>query len=135
VILDIMLCNGAGIAIGMKICSLLEMRQYKWESIKSIQGTTKKLKRAVLQFTPESWTPVRWLDPSCSYMRFLAICQLVVFWQIAELNTFFIKHIFETPPAHKIVLFRLGLLSIIVAPSLRQYYVFVTDTRCKRVVS
>lgn len=87
--------------------------------IRTIHGTTGKLKRAVLQFTPESWTPVRWLDPCCSYMRFLAVCQLVIFWQIAELNTFFIKHIFETPPAHNINLCRLALLSLIVAPSLR----------------
>ncbi|CAG7835433.1 unnamed protein product [Allacma fusca] len=133
IVLDIFLCNGIGIWVGMKLCKLLEMREYKWESIKTIQGTTKKLKRAVLQFTPESWTPVRWLDPTVSYMRLVAVCQLVVFWQIAELNTFFIKHIFETPPAHKIVLYRLGLLSLIVAPSLRQYYVYVTDARCKRV--
>jgi len=133
IILDVIICNGGGIWVGMKICRLLEMREYKWESIKSLQGAKKKLKRAVLQFTPESWTPVRWLDPNCSYMRFFAVCQLVVFWQIAELNTFFIKHIFETPPAHRIVLFRLAILSLIVAPSLRQYYIYVTDTRCKRV--
>jgi len=132
-ILDILICNGIGIWVGMRICKLLEMREYKWESFKSIQGTTKKLKRAVLQFTPESWTPVRWLDPCCSYMRFIAVCQLVIFWQITELNTFFIKHIFETPPAHKIVLYRLAIISLIVAPSLRQYYVYVTDVRCARV--
>ena len=92
---------------------------FNYTLFRTIQGAKKKLKRAVLQFTPESWTPVRWLDPCCSYMRFFAVCQLVVFWQIAELNTFFIKHIFETPPAHNIVLFRLGILSLIVAPSLR----------------
>ena len=34
IILDIFLCNGLGIWIGMKICKLLEMREYKWESIK-----------------------------------------------------------------------------------------------------
>lgn len=87
--------------------------------LRAIKGAKKKLKRAVLQFTPESWMPVRWLDPNCSYMRFFAVCQLVVFWQIAELDTFFIKHIFEMPPAHKIVLYRLGILSLIVAPAIR----------------
>ncbi|CAL8143590.1 unnamed protein product [Orchesella dallaii] len=133
IILDVLVCNGLGIWVGLKICKLLEMREYKWNSIKTIHGTTGKLKRAVLQFTPETWTPVRWLDPCCTYMRFLAVCQLVIFWQIAELNTFFIKHIFETPPAHNINLCRLALLSLIVAPSLRQYYVYVTDARCKRV--
>ncbi|XP_069189822.1 phosphatidylserine synthase isoform X2 [Procambarus clarkii] len=71
VILDVLLCNGFGIWCGMQICHLMEMRYYNWESIKDIQTTTGKLKRAVLQFTPESWTAMRWqyysyvTDPRC----------------------------------------------------------------------
>lgn len=33
-LLDVILCNGVGIYIGMQICRFMEMRQYKWESIK-----------------------------------------------------------------------------------------------------
>ncbi|GAB6019486.1 hypothetical protein CHUAL_001064 [Chamberlinius hualienensis] len=132
-LLDIILCNGLGIFCGMFICNKLEMRAYNWESIKDIQSTTGKIRRAVLQFTPSSWTHVRWLDPTCSYMRFLAICELVIMWQISELNTFFLKHIFEIPPSHPLCVGRIILVGVIVAPSLRQFYVYVTDTRCKRV--
>ena len=88
-------------------------------SLRDIHTATGKIKRAVLQFTPSSWTPVRWLDPNCTYMRFVAICQLVLFWQVSELNTFFLKHIFEMPPSHPIVVARLFLVGIIVAPSVR----------------
>nr|CAG4647871.1 EOG090X05CZ [Moina brachiata]SVE92985.1 EOG090X05CZ [Moina brachiata] len=133
IILDIVLCNGLGIWVGMKLCQYLEMREYKWESIKDIQSASGKLKRAVLQFTPESWTHVRWLDPHSSYMRFLAVAQLILFWQITELNTFFLKHIFELPPSHMLNLWRLLVIGLIVAPSLRQYYTYVTDARCTRV--
>lgn len=119
IILDILLCNGLGIWVGMKLCHYLEMREYKWESIKELHSTSDKIKRAVLQFTPESWTHVRWLDPHSSYMRFLAVCQLVVFWQITELNTFFLKHIFELPPSHMLNLWRLVVVGLIVAPSVR----------------
>nr|CAG4636979.1 EOG090X05CZ [Ceriodaphnia reticulata]SVE72908.1 EOG090X05CZ [Ceriodaphnia reticulata] len=133
IILDILLCNGLGIWVGMKLCHYLEMREYKWESIKELHSTSDKIKRAVLQFTPESWTHVRWLDPHSSYMRFLAVCQLVVFWQITELNTFFLKHIFELPPSHMLNLWRLVVVGLIVAPSVRQYYTYVTDARCTRV--
>lgn len=119
IILDILLCNGLGIWVGMKLCHYLEMREYKWESIKDIPTTSDKIKRAVLQFTPESWTHVRWLDPHSSYMRFLAVCQLVLFWQITELNTFFLKHIFELPPNHMLNLWRLVVIGLIVAPSVR----------------
>ncbi|XP_034827660.1 phosphatidylserine synthase [Maniola hyperantus] len=133
VILDVLVCNGLGIWVGLKICKVLEMREYKWVSIRDISSTTGKIKRAILQFTPVHWTPVRWLDPTCTYMRFFALGQLVVFWQISELNTFFLKHIFEMPPSHPLVIARLCLIGVIVAPSVRQYYTYVTDPRCKRV--
>ncbi|XP_077288903.1 phosphatidylserine synthase 1 homolog l(3)77CDf isoform X2 [Arctopsyche grandis] len=133
IILDVLICNGLGIWCGLAICKALEMREYKWVSIRDISSTSGKIKRAMLQFTPLSWAPVRWLDPTCTYMRFLALCQLVVFWQLSELNTFFLKHIFEMPPSHPLVVGRLCLIGVIVAPSVRQYYIYVTDPRCKRV--
>lgn len=86
---------------------------------RDIQTTTGKLKRAVLQFTPESWTAMRWLDPACSYMRFLAVSQLVIFWQLSELNTFFLKHIFQMPPSHPLVFIRIFLLGAMSAPTIR----------------
>ncbi|CAN7998923.1 unnamed protein product [Ixodes hexagonus] len=132
-VLDVLLCNGLGIFFGMLICDKLEMRSYKWESIKDIQTTTGKIRRAALQFTPASWTHVRWMDPNCTYMRFLAVTELVIFWQVTELNTFFLKHIFEVPADHPLSVARLMLIGIIVAPTLRQYYSYVTDTRCRRV--
>ena len=134
-ILDVLICNGAGIWLGMYICRKLEMRKYQWESIKNISSTKGKIKRAVLQFTPESWTSMKWLDPSCTYIRYLAVTQLVIYWQITELNTFFLKHIFEIPPGHPLSIGRLAIIALIVAPSLRQYYVYVVDARCKRVGS
>lgn len=133
ILLDILLCNGLGIWIGLKVCKVLEMREYKWVGLRGISSTTGKIKRAVLQFTPESWTAVRWMDPKCTYMRFFAVCQLVIFWQVTELNTFFLKHIFEMPPSHPIVIVRLILVGLFTAPSVRQYYIYATDTTCKRM--
>ena len=62
-ILDVVLCNGFGIFIGMRLCNLLEMREYDWESIKYINTASGKVKRALLQFTPMSWHRVQWFDP------------------------------------------------------------------------
>lgn len=98
------------------VCSIYSIVFFIFRDIRS---TTGKLKRAVLQFTPVSWTHVRWLDPNSTYMRFFAVCQMVIFWQISELNTFFLKHIFEMPPSHPIVVGRLLFLGIMVAPSAR----------------
>ena len=32
-ILDVIICNGIGIWVGLKICKLMEMREFKWVSI------------------------------------------------------------------------------------------------------
>ncbi|KAJ8321797.1 hypothetical protein KUTeg_000268, partial [Tegillarca granosa] len=129
-LLDVLICNGLGIWVGMEICKKLEMRNYHWESIKDIHSTTGKIRRAVLQFTPASWTHVRWLDPNSSYMRVVAVCIIIT---LSELNTFFLKHILDIPSHHTINVWRLVLISLVSAPSIRQYYVYVTDTRCTRM--
>uniref|UniRef100_A0A8C6NVN3 Phosphatidylserine synthase n=1 Tax=Nothobranchius furzeri TaxID=105023 RepID=A0A8C6NVN3_NOTFU len=79
VILDILLCNGGGIWLGMTVCRFLEMRTYHWANIHT---TTGKLKRAVLQFTPASWTYVRWLDPKSSLQRVMGVYLFMIIWQV-----------------------------------------------------
>ena len=130
---DILLGNGLGICVGMVLCRMLEVRQFHWQSIKDIKGTKGKLKRAVLQFTPEDWSKVRWLDPSSPRMRVLAIFALVLSFQVMELNTFLLKHIFLIPTNHLLTLGRLILITVVAAPTVRQYYLYVTDKTCKRI--
>lgn len=36
ILLDILLCNGLGIWLGLFICRKLEMRTFRWESIKLV---------------------------------------------------------------------------------------------------
>lgn len=132
-VFDVLLCNGLGIFAGMLICRKMEVRQFHWESIKDIKGTRNKLKRAVLQFTPQEWGKIRWLDPSCTYMRTLAIFLLLLLFQISELNTFLLKHVLYIPTNHYLVTLRLAVIGLMASPSLRQYYVYVTDKSCKRL--
>jgi len=132
-VLDVLICNGMGIFTGMQVCKFLEMREFKWESIKNIHGTKGKFRRALLQWTPQSWTHERWLDPQSSYMRFIGVTQLMLMWQVVELNTFFIKHIFPMPAEHPICVFRILLTGTMGAPAVRQYYTYITDPQCKRV--
>lgn len=132
-IYDVLLCNGLGIYVGMLLCKKLEVRQFHWESIKNIKGTKGKLKRAILQFTPQVWSKLRWLDPSSTYMRILAIFFLILIVQITELNTFLLKHVFLLPTNHFLNLARALIIIAIAAPSARQYYLYVTDKTCKRL--
>uniref|UniRef100_A0AAZ3SRN5 Phosphatidylserine synthase n=1 Tax=Oncorhynchus tshawytscha TaxID=74940 RepID=A0AAZ3SRN5_ONCTS len=132
-ILDILLCNGGGIWMGMTVCRFLEMRTYHWASIKDIHTTTGKIKRAALQFTPASWTYVRWFDPKSSLQRVTGVYLFMIIWQLTELNTFFLKHIFVFPACHALSWCRILFIGIITAPTVRQYYAYLTDTQCKRV--
>ncbi|KAI6192396.1 L-serine-phosphatidylethanolamine phosphatidyltransferase [Aphelenchoides bicaudatus] len=131
-ILDVVICNGLGIAVGMLICRVLEMRVFHWESVKSIRTTKGKFKRAVLQFTPESWIKVDWFN-SFALRRSLAIFLFIMVWLISELNTFFLKHVFAVDTSHPVVFWRIIFIALISAPSIRQYYLYITDPRIKRL--
>lgn len=49
---------------------------------RDIHTTTGKIKRAVLQFTPASWTYVRWLDPKSSLQRVMGVYLFMIIWQV-----------------------------------------------------
>ncbi|VDO41489.1 unnamed protein product [Brugia timori] len=132
IILDILLCNGLGIWFGIWLSNFFEMRQFHWESIKDIKTARGKFKRAVLQFTPESWMKVDWYN-NCALRRTLAIYGFVLVWLITELNTFFLKHIFAVDTSHPLVFSRILLIAFISAPTIRQFYLFATDPRIKRM--
>ncbi|TKR80959.1 hypothetical protein L596_014924 [Steinernema carpocapsae] len=132
IFLDVILCNGLGIIAGLQICKFLEMRQFRWESIKNIKTTRGKFKRAVLQFTPESFTSHDWFN-NYAIRRALAIYCFVMIWLYSELNTFFLKHIFAIDTAHPFVFWRIILIGLISAPSIRQFYIYATDPKIKRL--
>uniref|UniRef100_A0A672PA00 Phosphatidylserine synthase n=1 Tax=Sinocyclocheilus grahami TaxID=75366 RepID=A0A672PA00_SINGR len=134
VILDILLCNGGGIWLGMTMCHFLEMRTYHWASIKDIHTTTGKLKRAVLQFTPASWTYVRWFDPKSSFQRVAGIYLFMIIWQLTELNTFFLKHIFVFQASHPLSWCRILFIGIITAPAVRYCPITLFRVPCASVL-
>lgn len=132
-VLDMLVCNGIGIHIGMVLVRRLEMRHFHWESVKNLKGVRAKLKRMVLQFTPEQWSQTRWLDPNSTNMRALAIFYLIFVFQLNELNCFLLKHVFYIPTSNFLNLFRLIIILLVAAPSIRQYYIYVTDMGCRRL--
>ncbi|GMT31203.1 hypothetical protein PFISCL1PPCAC_22500, partial [Pristionchus fissidentatus] len=131
-ILDVLLCNGLGIWVGLKACDYFQMRTFYWESIKDIETTRGKVKRAVLQFTPESFIKFDWFNES-ALRRTGALTVFCLIFLLVELNTFFVKHIFAVDTSHPVVFWRLIMIGQISAPSIRQFYVYATDPLCKRL--
>ncbi|EYB94753.1 hypothetical protein Y032_0167g108 [Ancylostoma ceylanicum] len=132
IILDVLLCNGLGIWFGLKVCSFFQMRQFHWESIKDIKSHRGRFKRAVMQFLPESWTELHWFN-SNAFKRTMAVYLFVLIWLLTELNTFFLKHVFAVDTKHSFVFWRIILIALISAPSIRQFYLYATDPLVKRI--
>lgn len=53
---------------------------------REIHSTTGKIKRVVLQFTPASWTYVRWFNPKSSFHRLAGIYLFMILWQVLHCN-------------------------------------------------
>lgn len=100
--------------------------------LRNIRTTRGKFKRAVLQFTPESWIKVDWFN-SFALRRTLALYLFIMIWLVSELNTFFLKHVFAVDTSHPVVFWRIILIGLISAPTIRQYYSYVTDPKVKRL--
>lgn len=58
------------------------LETHQFALLRNIHTTPGKLKRAVLQFTPASWTFVRWFDPKSSFQRLAGIYLFMILWQV-----------------------------------------------------
>lgn len=63
-------------------CMYLSIFKCAHTLFREIHSTTGKIKRAVLQFTPASWTYVRWFDPKSSFQRLAGIYLFMILWQV-----------------------------------------------------
>lgn len=134
--LDPFVFNAVGIHAGMYVCKKLEMMELQWDEIISLKNTAARLKRAVLQFTPEAWSRIRWLDLDAThYKRFVGAVALLLGVQLMDLNGVFLQHVFRLPARHSLVVARIVLLSLIGAPSVQQLYLYITGRSYGRLGS
>ena len=76
-ILDVLVCNWLGLWAGMKICHYLDIKTYSWRGIRAIPTYSGKVKRAVQQFTPYSWTKFEWAYTK-DFKHFSMVVMIVV---------------------------------------------------------
>jgi phosphatidylserine synthase 2 len=131
--LDVLVANAAGIYFGMKICSYFEARRYHWHGVGEIPTVYGKIERAVLQFTPASWTPNNQWGFTKSVKRFCQINVLILLFHTSELSAFFLKTVLWVPSENIINLGRLWLWIFIASPGWRQVYVYITNPEVKRM--
>ncbi|ORZ36429.1 phosphatidyl serine synthase-domain-containing protein [Catenaria anguillulae PL171] len=130
-IVDVLICNWLGIYLGMKTCEYLEMKGYSWRGFHELTTTRSKMRRAVAQFTPHSWTKFEW-GSTKSFKNYLAVIGLLFFVLLAELNAFYLKFILWIPPSHPLNSARLLLVFLCGIPAVREAYQYLMDPTCKR---
>lgn len=123
-VMDFLICNGLGIYLGMKTCQYFEMKSYHWRGLFKTPTIRGKIRRAVTQFTPYSWTPYRW-GYTESFSRFCFVVVIVIFWLIQELNTFYLKTILWVPPNHSFNFYRELLYAMCGACGMKEMYLYL----------
>mmetsp|Transcript_2782 Transcript_2782/g.6465 ORF Transcript_2782/g.6465 Transcript_2782/m.6465 type:complete len:468 (+) Transcript_2782:148-1551(+) len=131
-LMDVLLCNGVGIEVGIWICKYLEVKKYHWLSIFDYPTFCGKVNRTILQFTPESWIRVEW-DCFRNTRRYLEIHLVMLVFQLIDLNSFFLKRLLWIPTKHYINAARLLLLCTNGLVVIRQYYVLISHPTYDRI--
>ncbi|CAG8438723.1 2400_t:CDS:2 [Scutellospora calospora] len=130
-ILDVLICNWAGLYFGMKTCEYFQMKNYSWRGIKQISSLKGKVKRTVQQFTPREWTSFEW-GTTKSFKNYIAVIGLLFAFLQVELNSFYLKYLLWIPPDNPINTYRATLLFMCSIPATREAYQYLTDKECKR---
>ncbi|KAL0478103.1 phosphatidylserine synthase [Acrasis kona] len=132
-IVDVLICNNAGIMIGLWLCDLLKMKKYPlWIGVSDIPTTRGKIVRVLEQFTPFNWTSYNWNAFDSPKLFFYSI-GIVIAMTIVDLNAFFLKYELWVPPSNPLNVYRLILWFFVGMPAIREYYQFVSDPKTKRL--
>jgi len=125
-VLDVALCNAAGIWLGMKCVRWAECKyaRYNWQGLSSLQGLRAKARRSLAQLGPHSLDHFDWCQFSCP-KRFLQALFVVAMVLAFELNAFFLKFALWIPPANPLNTARLIIWFLLALPAVREWYEFI----------
>jgi phosphatidylserine synthase 2 len=131
-ILDVLVCNWLGLWIGMKYNKFMEVKEYSWRGIRQIPSVSGKVKRAVAQFTPYSWSRFDWATTK-DFSHFLMSIVIIITFLIGELNAFYLKYLLWIPPTNPLNTYRLLFFSMTAAAAINEAHQFVSDPEVTRL--
>ncbi|KAG5483370.1 hypothetical protein LSCM1_04918 [Leishmania martiniquensis] len=132
IILDVLICNGGGMLIGMWLLRQLNAKQYTWIALKEIPTVKGKAKRLLGQLGPRSFQRYNW-NVFQSPTRFFQVAGILLLMLLQELNCFTMKTILQMAPTHHLVIGRLALWALLATSCLRELYEFMTNPHIKRI--
>jgi len=125
-IVDVTICNFAGMVLGLMTCRYLEMVRYDWTGSSTANlSPWARFRRLLKQFSPYTWTKYEW-EVFKNLKRFLYVLFSIVVMEIMEMNGFFLKYVLWIPPPNPLNSYRLLILWLLSMPALREWYEYVT---------
>lgn len=127
-ILDILLCNGLGIYIGMKLVNFLVVVPWETRLLSECHSQRDKLLRMLKQFTPRSYIKYEWnplQSPKRYFIWILVISMLLLF----EMNVFALKTVLKITTTNILLTVLLFLHALIGAPSILEMYLYASNVK------
>ena len=128
VILDVLICNGLGIWIGMQIVKVLVLVPDDTKLLSECVTKKEKLQRIVRQLTPKSYSEFKWKPlktPKRYYMVYFAITMILLF----QMNVFALKMILQLPLQSTWIMIMLALHITLAEPAMCEGYMYATGKR------
>lgn len=130
-IVDVLICNAAGLYLGVFICKWLDMKSYDWVGLDKIRSKTGKVRRIVGQMTPRSWTRYNW-DVWSNPKRFGACFFILTLACVVDVNAFMLKFVLWITESKNVNIYRLFLWWFLALPAIREFYAYVVETGNRR---
>ncbi|EGD76935.1 hypothetical protein PTSG_07276 [Salpingoeca rosetta] len=131
-VLDFIVCNGGGIAVGLLLCRYLEMKEYRWRGINKIPTARGKLMRAIAQFSPYAWTNFQW-GPYRDLKHWLVTLFAIWMMLCSDLNAFYLKSTLWIPADHSFNVYRLLFAGCAAPVAVAELNAYITDPTCKKM--
>lgn len=131
-IIDVLICNYGGMAIGMWLVNKFATHKYVWVSEPKVPKKANLLQKFLLKFTPLSWTVYDW-DIFQSFKRWMQTVTLVVIFELCEISAFTLKYGLWIPPTHIFNTLRLMLYAAVGFVGIREYYEFTNNKTVKKI--
>ena len=127
VILDVLVCNGLGIFIGMKLVNYLAFRTWDKRLIEDVESKD-KIRRMLNQFTPRSYRIYEW-KPLQSPRRYFIYFFIIVSLLLLEVNLFGLKMVIPMTPKNPVVISLMIIHLVVGMPAVLEYYMYAIGVR------
>lgn len=122
IILDILICNGLGIYIGMKFVQFLSKVSWDKRKIQEVHGK-ELIFRVLNQFAPRSFRQFHW-RPLYSLKRYCCFIYVILIDLLLEIDIFGLKLVLPMSPDNTIVISHMFFHLIVSVPSVYEFYLF-----------